>query len=554
MVRHVIVGTAGHVDHGKSALVTALTGQDPDRLPEEKRRGLTIEPGYAWCDLESEDSEDTLRLGFVDVPGHERFIDHMVSGVTGMDLVLFTVAADEGMMPQSFEHLEIMRILGVRRGIVVVTKCDRSLQASVDALITDIQRHTKGTFLERADIIQTSARTGEGIEDLKRHLARLAAEPAAERTGPEKAVSGPARLPVDRVFSLPGFGTIVTGTLISGTIGKDSRLTVYPKGMPCRLRSMQSYGQEEREASAGQRVALNLAKISVEQVTRGDVIATEGSLTPSGFLHVSLQPSRYDHREIGNGMRVHLLIGTAHVLARLYLFRDDTSLAELRLESPVAVAAGDRFILRFYSPLETIGGGTVLETVSERCRMSDRRVLARLQALARGEEPPAETDNRATILTETEHPGEIPAAFIKCTEWLTQLMERAGCRLISVNTLTAEQHNDLDEKDQRQAEHFGAEKILRSLRLAERSGKLVRLDEAHYTTGETADGVKRLVKEHFSTQEELTLSQLRDILDTNRTSARAFFAYLDRRKITVQTGGAAVRSPGPAAISSEDSR
>ena len=549
MVRHVIVGTAGHVDHGKSELVRALTGQDPDRLPEEKRRGLTIELGFAWCDLEQADTGDTVRVGFVDVPGHEKFIDHMVSGVTGMDMVLFVVAADEGMMPQSFEHLEIMQILGVKQGIVVVTKSDRSSQASIDALITDIRTHTKGTFLERADIIRTSARTGEGIEDLRRLLSQKAAE-MTDRAGsdmPGGADSEPARLPVDRVFSLQGFGTVVTGTLISGTIRSDSRLAVYPEGRPCRLRSMQSYGQEETAASAGQRVALNLARISTDRVERGNVIATEDSLTPGVFLNVSLQLSRYYHRKIESGMRVHLLVGTAHVIARLYLFRDDEHLAQLRLESPVAVMAGDRFILRFFSPLETIGGGTVLEAAADRCRMSDRRMLVRLQALARGEEPPREHITADRAETETNEGRDIPPEYEKCVEWLAQMMKRAGCSLISANTLTTGQSASLDMEDQRLADRYGEDKIRRSLRLAERSGRLIRLDEAHYTTAETADGVKRLVNEHFKQHEELTLSQLRDMLETNRTSARAFFAYLDRMQLTCQTGGASVRSPGPAA-------
>lgn len=550
MVRHVIVGTAGHVDHGKSALVTALTGQDPDRLPEEKRRGLTIELGYAWCDLKNEEQGDTLRIGFVDVPGHERFIDHMVSGVTGMDMVLFAVAADEGLMPQSFEHLDIMQILGVRRGIVVLTKCDRSLKASIDALITDIQQNTKGTFLEDAAIIQTSARTGEGIEELRRRLSHMAAESAAQRRGSpasEEEEYAPARMPVDRVFSLPGFGTIVTGTLISGMIGEDSRLAVYPEGRSCRLRSIQSYGQEEKTASAGQRVALNLARLSTDQVERGDVIATEGSLIPGMILNVSLQLSRCGHRKIESGMRVHLLIGTAHVLARLYLFRDDPGLAQLRLEGPVAVLAGDRFILRYYSPLETIGGGTVLEAGAERCRMSDRRVLARLQALARGEAPPVEPDSGSEDETEAESAREIPPAYEKCARWLVHLMEEGGYSLISVNSLTDDQSAALDAQDRRQAQRYGSDKIRRSLRLLEKSGQLVRLDETHYTGAETAARVTEMVRGHFREQPELTLSRLRDMLGTNRTSARAFFAYLDRSKITKQTGGAAVRSPGPAA-------
>lgn len=526
MVRHMIVGTAGHVDHGKSALVQALTGQDPDRLPEEKERGLTIDLGFAWCDLPGE--EESLRLGFVDVPGHERFVAHMVSGVVGMDLVLFVVAADEGLMPQSYEHLEILRILGVRRGIPVITKCDRADPASVDALVENIQEVIKDTFLLRAPVVRTSAVTGEGIAELKEILGRMALESIEDRAAEERA-GGSARLPVDRVFTKPGFGTVVTGTLISGVIGSDSELVIYPGERACRLRAMQSYGQEVEQAVAGQRLALNLAKVSTDEVVRGDVIAAAGGMRPVSYLNVSLELSRYSQREITSGMRVHLLIGTAHVLARLYLFRDDERLAQLRLESPVAAMAGDRFILRFYSPLETIGGGRVLETAERKCRMSDARVLARLQAIERGEEPPAEEKK-----TETPAPAnkELPQELKPCADWLMDIHRQAGTALISVHTLTSGE------------ERFEADKIQRALRLLEKRGQLVRVDEAHDTTPQTAAHVEQLVREHFAKQKELTLSGLRDKLGTNRTSARAFFAYLDRRKITAQTGGAAARTAG----------
>ena len=539
MVKYIIAGTAGHVDHGKSALVQALTGQDPDRLPEEKRRGLTIDLGFAWVDLTGQDPGERWRVGFVDVPGHERFIDHMISGVTGMDVVLFVVAADEGMMPQSYEHLDILNILGVERGIIVVTKCDRADPASVDELIGKIRHEAEGTFLDNAPAVRTSTKTGEGLAELKDVLRKSAAESYERRSVDFQRPAAPARLPVDRVFTRQGFGTIVTGTLISGSVDEDSRLAVYPGAIPFRLRALQSYGEDVTEAAAGQRVALNLAKISTDQVHRGDVIAEQGGVEVAAFLHVSLHISQYCRREVKSGMRIHLLIGTARVLARLYLFRDEGHLAQLRLESPVAAAAGDRFILRFYSPLETIGGGVVLETAGHKCRMSDARVIARLQALERGETvmPAADFGERSGGMScsagQTEKkPGEnIPSDLKKCADWLLDIHDQAGMMLLSVNAIASDR--------------FDEDKIRRCLRLLERGGRLVRVDGTHFTTPGHAEKVSVTVAAHFREHHEISLGELRDILKTNRTSARAFFAYLDRKKITQQTGGAATRTSGP---------
>ena len=333
-MNHIIIGTAGHIDHGKTALVKALTGQDADRLPEEKERGITIDLGYAWRDL------GTIRAGFIDVPGHEKLIANMVSGVTGMDMVLFTVAADEGMKPQSFEHLDIMDILGVRRGIVVITKADLADNDRIDIVREQIRQETVHTFLENAPVISTSIKTSEGIGELRQALQEMAEDIVHKRckdTDQDGFVQehGFPRLPVDRVFTLKGFGTVVTGTLISGYLNKDSKLAIYPRELPCKIRSIQSYGQDVAKAQAGQRCALNLPGIKTDQVSRGDVIAPPGALHATLIMNVKLQVTKRFSRELENGMRAHLLIGTRRVLCRIYRF--DDCYAQLRLEEPVCV-------------------------------------------------------------------------------------------------------------------------------------------------------------------------------------------------------------------------
>ena len=527
-MNHIIIGTAGHIDHGKTALVKALTGQDADRLPEEKERGITIDLGYAWCDL------GTIRAGFIDVPGHEKLIANMVSGVTGMDMVLFTVAADEGMKPQSFEHLDIMDILGVRRGIVVITKADLADNDRIDIVREQIRQETAHTFLESAPVISTSIKTSEGIEELRQALQEMAEDIVHKRckdTDQDGFVQehGFPRLPVDRVFTLKGFGTVVTGTLISGYLNKDSKLAIYPRELPCKIRSIQSYGQDVAKAQAGQRCALNLPGIKTDQVSRGDVIALPGALHATLIMNVKLQVTKRFSRELENGMRAHLLIGTRRVLCRIYRF--DDCYAQLRLEEPVCVLPGDRFILRFYSPVETIGGGIVIEADTRRARMSDKRALARikhLEAVMKGlvQEPFADDVQKRKPKKEPA-PAPIPDHLKKTADFLLKQFKESGFRFVSVNALDLTYQNT------------DRQKINQALKILERRGDIIRLDETHYTTAEIAERAQKTVVKHFHDHNELATACLRDLLDTNRTSARVLLEYLDRKKVTQKKGGAA---------------
>lgn len=521
-MKHVIIGTAGHIDHGKTALIKALTGQDADRFPEEKKRGITIDLGYAWFDL------GDIRAGFIDVPGHEKLISNMVSGVTGMDMVLFTVAADEGMMPQSFEHLDIMDILGVQRGIIVITKSDLADREQLQSVKEQISQEMKHTFLENAPVISTSIKTSEGINELLDVMKQMAQEIASER-GDHVNTSDIPRLPVDRVFSLPGFGTIVTGTLLSGHIKKGDLLSVCPGETACRVRALQSYGQEVQEASAGQRCALNLPKLSVEKCARGSVIAPAGVIELSQFLNVRIRLSNHFTRQLESGMRAHLFVGTARVLCRIYLFRNDTSgYAQLRLEEPVCVLAGDHFILRFYSPLETIGGGVIIEANARRARMSDVRILDHIRHLekvmngleSKEDYPERRHDNQTIQIP------EIPVQHRKAAAFLLKCFDQAGFQFVSVNAL------DLSA--------FSGVNVDQTLKLLERRGEIVRLDTYHYTTNANAEKAEKLVIRYCREHGELSTGLLRDLLGSNRTSARALLEYLDRKKITKPKGGAAL--------------
>ena len=369
-MKHVIIGTAGHVDHGKTALVKALTGVDTDRLAEEKRRGLTIELGFARLDF-----PDGSYAGVVDVPGHEKFIKNMLAGAGGIDLAMLVVAADEGVMPQTVEHLDILSLLGVRGGLVVLTKCDLA-DADWCALVrADIAARTEGTFLAGCPIVEVSSVTGQGLPELRRLLHGLVLQTE------EKNVRAPFRLPIDRVFSVDGFGTVVTGTVIEGTVRSGDEVELTPGGARARVRGIQVHGARADAAYAGQRAALNLADLKKEEVRRGDAAVKPDSVRPTLLLDARLLCLRDSARAIESSSRVHLCHGTSVQLARVALLDADrlapgeSGLAQLRLTEPIAVKKGDRFVLRFYSPLETIGGGVVLDDAPARHRRGDAAVL-----------------------------------------------------------------------------------------------------------------------------------------------------------------------------------
>lgn len=351
---HAIIGTAGHVDHGKTALIRALTGVDTDRLPEEKARGISIELGFAPLRLPS-----GRRAGVVDVPGHERFVHHMVAGAAGMDAVMLVVAADEGVMPQTREHVEILSLLGVRHGLVALTKVDLVDPELLQIAEQDVRDYLSGTFLAGAPVIPVSSVTGQGLDVLLRELDRL-----LDRV-PGRDPRGPVRLPVDRVFVAPGFGTVVTGTLVSGTVRVGDGVEVLPGGREARVRQVQVHGERVEEATAGQRVALNLAGLEHRFVERGQVVCTPGVYSSTSRLAVRLEllPGAPPLR---SGARVHFHLGTAEVSARVVLLdREElapgsTCLARFGLEDELVAARGDRFVVRSWSPPRTVGGGTVL--------------------------------------------------------------------------------------------------------------------------------------------------------------------------------------------------
>ena len=369
-MKHVIIGTAGHVDHGKTVLVKALTGTDTDRLAEEKRRGITIEPGFARLDW-----PDGTQAGIVDVPGHEKFIKNMLAGAGGIDLAMLVIAADEGVMPQTVEHLDILSLLGVQGGLVVLTKAELVDDDWLELVRGQALELTEGTFLEGAPILSVSAVTGQGIPELRDALYRLVQEAR------EKSALAPFRLPIDRVFSVDGFGTVVTGTLTEGAVQVGDAVELVPSGLQSRVRTLQVHGESVDAAYAGQRAALNLTNLQKSEIRRGDAAVRPGSARSSRMLDVRLRCLRNAKRTVLNGSQVHLYHGTSVHLAKAVLLERDelrpgeSCLAQLRLTEPMAVKQGDRFVIRFYSPVETIGGGTVLDPRPLRHKRHDLAVL-----------------------------------------------------------------------------------------------------------------------------------------------------------------------------------
>jgi selenocysteine-specific elongation factor len=377
-LKHVIVGTAGHIDHGKSSLVEALTGTNPDRLEEEKRRGITLDLGFAFLDL------DGVRLGLVDVPGHERFVRNMLAGAGGIDLVLLVIAADEAIKPQTREHFEICRLLGIPRGIVAITKSELVDSDSLELVRLEIEEFVRGSFLEGAPIVPVSARSGAGLDELKAVLRRGAQAVAA------KDATQHFRLPIDRSFAMKGFGTVVTGTLISGAVKVDDEVELYPARKRLRVRGLHSGGKQIERAVAGQRTAVNLAGIEHEEITRGMVLAPACvfEATQRVDARVTLLGSA---PTLKNRARVHFHQGTAEAIAEVILLSDSGELAaggsafaQLRLDKPLLLLSGDRFILRRFSPVVTIGGGAVLDARAPRHKSRDAALARFLGVLEHG--------------------------------------------------------------------------------------------------------------------------------------------------------------------------
>jgi selenocysteine-specific elongation factor len=376
-VRHVVVGTAGHIDHGKSSLVQALTGIDPDRLKEEKERGITIDLGFAHLEV-----EPGLTLGIVDVPGHERFVRNMLAGVGGIDLVMLVVAADEGVMPQTREHLAICQLLRVRGGLVALTKVDLVEAEWLELVREDVRSVLRGTFLEGGPLVPVSARTGAGLDALRRALAGLA------RGVPARATDATFRLPIDRVFTIRGFGTVVTGTVAAGQVALDDRLEVYPRALQAKVRGIQTHGHPVAQAVAGQRAAVNLQGVERASIERGDVLAPPGLVRPTQAVDAVCELLADASLPLRARQRVRFHVGTSEVMARV-LPLEGAEVApgargyvHLRLEAPVVALPGDRYVIRSYSPMVTIGGGELLDVDPPRARRAAR--LARLAVLAGG--------------------------------------------------------------------------------------------------------------------------------------------------------------------------
>lgn len=356
-MKNIIIGTAGHIDHGKTTLIKALTGRNTDRWEEEQRRGITIDLGFTYFDLKSGD-----RVGIIDVPGHEKFINNMVAGVVGMDLVMLVVAADEGIMPQTREHMDILGELGIEKSILVLNKCDLVDEEWLELVEEEIQEELEGTFLEHAPVVKVSAATGQGIPELIETIERLTADEVVE-----KDIHTIPRLPVDRVFTLSGFGTIITGTLLAGTICKEDTLQMYPIGKECKIRSIQVHGENVDKCYAGQRVAINISNMKKSEIHRGCVLAPPNNMKNTMLLDVKMNVLPSSMRILTNHTRLHLFTGTSEILCRAVLLDKDeigpgeSGYVQLRLEEEIALRRGDKFIVRFYSPMETIGGGVVLE-------------------------------------------------------------------------------------------------------------------------------------------------------------------------------------------------
>ena len=379
-MQNIIVGTAGHVDHGKTCLIKALSGFDTDRLKEEKKRGITIDLGFANLP-----NDAGLHIGIIDVPGHEKFVKNMLAGIGGIDLVLMVIALDEGVMPQTTEHFEILKMLHIRQGILMLTKSDLVDEEWAQLVEADVEDLVQGSFLEHAPVIRVSSFTGENIDLLHDRIIQMVSDLGTRCEEPELF-----RLPVDRVFTTEGFGTVITGTLQEGMVQAGAEVMVYPRERLIKIRGIQSHGRKEDAAIAGQRTALNLLNVKKEDLKRGDVLAYPGSLVPSALVDVKLSIFQTSDRELKSGDRIHLNYGSAQTIAKAVLMdqdriaRGESAYAQLRFDEPVVLKRNDRFIIRFLSPVETFGGGIVLDASPCKHRRGDPQVMESLGIKEKG--------------------------------------------------------------------------------------------------------------------------------------------------------------------------
>lgn len=544
MKRHIIIGTAGHIDHGKTWLVKALTGTDTDRLAEEKKRGITIENGFAFLKL-----PDGEEAGIIDVPGHEKFIKNMLAGAGGIHIAMMVIAADEGVMPQTREHLDILSLLGIRRGVVVITKGDLEWKPG---LREEIQMFVAGTFLEKAAVVVTSAVDGRGIEDLRRILWRMCLEETqGEDYAQRNASVNSFRLPIDRVFSLKGFGTIVTGTLLDGALDMDSSAMLYPKAQLVKVRGIQVHGQNVSRAFPGQRVAMNLAGIGKEEISRGEILAAADSMESTMMADVKLRLLKSGHRSLKSGARVHLYHGAAELISKVILLDREVmkpgeeAVVQLRMEQQTAMKAGDHFVIRFYSPVETIGGGVVENPnavkrkrrrklgAERRFQTSSDTDLSKEMSGNGAKLVPAQINNTNSIETagknydlndnninkNKENELESTPIFIK----IQNLYLNSGF----IPPLTDEVKSDFSREKEFSAVFF---KMVRS-------GVLVRYDEKHYMHRDIRKKALDMAVTLYKEKGVIKTGEFRDQLGISRKCAITLLEGFDRDRITRMTNG-----------------
>ena len=524
--RYRIIGTAGHIDHGKTWLVKALTGTDTDRLAEEKRRGITIENGFAFLKF-----PDGREAGIIDVPGHERFIKNMLAGAGGIDIAMVVIAVDEGVMPQTREHLAILSLLGIRKGVIVLTKGDLEWKKGLDQ---EIKEFAEGTFLENADVVVTSAVDGRGIEELRRVLWKLCT--VGKNTGNQKlsrkegdsctgrmgTKASAFRLPIDRVFSLKGFGTVVTGTLLDGSLGLNYDAMLYPRAERVKIRGIQVHGQEVSEAVPGQRVAVNLPGIGKEHISRGEILAAAGSMEGTMIADVRLQLLKSGQRSLKSGTRVHLYHGAAELVCKIILFDREVlkpgeeAVVQLRMEQMTAMKAGDHFVIRFYSPVETIGGGVVLNPNGIK-RKKRQNADAVVHCACTGKE--RKKAHASGKITE-EICGN--SVFLQ----LQELYLKSGF----IPPLTDEVKKV-----------FSGERDFSEVFFAMvRDGVLVRFDEKHYMHREIRQKALDMVYQLFKEKGMIQTGDFRDRLGISRKCAIILLEGFDRERITVMENGGRV--------------
>lgn len=544
MKRHIIIGTAGHIDHGKTWLVKALTGTDTDRLAEEKKRGITIENGFAFLKL-----PDGEEAGIIDVPGHEKFIKNMLAGAGGIHIAMMVIAADEGVMPQTREHLDILSLLGIRRGVVVITKGDLEWKPG---LREEIQMFVAGTFLEKAAVVVTSAVDGRGIEDLRRILWQMCLE---ETQGGDYAQRNASvnsfRLPIDRVFSLKGFGTIVTGTLLDGALDMDSSAMLYPKAQLVKVRGIQVHGQNVSRAFPGQRVAVNLAGIGKEEISRGEILAAADGMESTMMADVKLRLLKSGHRSLKSGARVHLYHGAAELICKVILLDREVmkpgeeAVVQLRMEQQTAMKAGDHFVIRFYSPVETIGGGVV----------ENPNALKRKRRRKLGAERRFQTSSDTDLSKEMSGNGAklVPAQINK-----TNSIETAGKNYdLNDNNINKNKENELESTpifikiqnlylnsgfippltDEVKSD-FSREKEFSAVFFKMvRSGVLVRYDEKHYMHRDIRKKALDMAVTLYKEKGVIKTGEFRDQLGISRKCAITLLEGFDRDRITRMTNG-----------------